>query len=170
VDRVHGTMVHGCMRYVKLRPSKSRSTVRILKTKGLSQNLIVTIRVGFDGARLSSEKEWWHALCSQRCHGQAIRASLPRVTQHGGSGSNPKRRWWSLRLFPEAKTQRGTAPRWLTAMVDPSKLRRQRGGAPRIRTSWGWLKWVWRSYSVLNIDLVEGKVACSNAAMVRSGG
>jgi hypothetical protein len=71
VDRVHGTMVHGCMRYIKLRPSKSGSTVGILNTEGLSQDLIMTVRVGFDGVRLSDEKEWWCALCSWRRHGHA---------------------------------------------------------------------------------------------------
>jgi hypothetical protein len=55
--------VHGCTRYIKLRPSESRPMVGILKTEGLSQDLIMTVRVGFNGARLSSEKEWRCTLC-----------------------------------------------------------------------------------------------------------
>jgi hypothetical protein len=36
-------MVHGWTCYVKLRPSKSRSMAGILKTEGLSHDLIVTV-------------------------------------------------------------------------------------------------------------------------------
>jgi hypothetical protein len=55
------------------------------------------------------------ALCLQWRHGQVTGASLPRVTRHGGSGSNPKKEAGSLRLLPEAKTCLGTAPWRLTA-------------------------------------------------------
>jgi hypothetical protein len=55
VNRVHGTMVHKCTRYIKLRPSNSRSTAGILKTEGLSQDLIMVVHIGWDSARLSDE-------------------------------------------------------------------------------------------------------------------
>jgi hypothetical protein len=170
VDWVHGTMVHGWTCYVKLRPSKSRSMAGILKTEGLSHDLIVTVHVVFDGGRLSSEKEQWHALCLWRRHGR-----LPELRSCEAHGTTPgvqtlKRRWWSIRLLPEAKTRRGTAPRWLVAATDSSKLWQRRGGVPRTGTSRGWLKWVRRSSPVLNVGLVEGATACSNAATVRSGG
>jgi hypothetical protein len=104
VDRVHGTMVHGCTSYIKLRPSKSGSTVEILKTEGLSQDLIVTVRVGFDGARLSGQKQRRHALCSRRRHGRPpelrsreAHSMVARVQtlKRGGGHYDP---------YPEAKT------------------------------------------------------------------
>jgi hypothetical protein len=65
------------------------------------------------------EAHWWNewrcTLCLRWCHGQAVGALFPRVIGHDSLGSNPKRRWGSLRLLLEAKTWRGTAPRRLTA-------------------------------------------------------
>jgi hypothetical protein len=89
-------MVHGWTCYVKLRPSKSRSMAGILKTEGLSHDLIVTVHVVFDGGRLSSEKEQWHALCLWRRHGRL--SELRSCEAHGTTPGvqTLKRRWWSI--------------------------------------------------------------------------
>jgi hypothetical protein len=84
-------LVRRWTRYIKLRPSKCGSTAGILETDGLSQDQIVTIHIGFGGAKFSSEKEWRRAHYSRWRHGQAARALLPRVTRHGGPGSNAKK-------------------------------------------------------------------------------
>jgi hypothetical protein len=78
-------------------------------------NLDRGLRIGRRGAL--HWNEWRRALCSLWRHGQAIKASLPRVTRHDSSGSNPKKEAGSRWLLPEVKTRWGTASTWLTAVA-----------------------------------------------------
>jgi hypothetical protein len=55
VDRVHGRGSSWSTGFIKPWPSASRSKAGILKTEGVFSLLILTVRVGFDGARLTGE-------------------------------------------------------------------------------------------------------------------
>jgi hypothetical protein len=57
MDRVHDTMVHGCMRYIKLRPSKSGSTDGILKVEGVYGVVILVVESKMDDLDLKERRD-----------------------------------------------------------------------------------------------------------------